>query len=62
MCTEFLSVSLVFLHRQKIAQYYYGTILSQVMKEYAPIISHHWSKSLSITRSRSENDLKLSHE
>jgi len=38
----------------------HGTILSQVMKECAPIVSHH--KSLSITQSHSENDLKWSHE
>jgi len=37
----------------------HGTILSQVMKEYAPIVSHHQSKSLSTTQSRSENDLNL---
>jgi len=32
------------------------------MKEYAPIISHRQSNSLSIAQSRSENDLKWSHE
>jgi len=39
-----------------------GTILSQVTKECAPIVSHHQSKSLLITQSRSENDFKWSHE
>jgi len=34
----------------------HGTILSQDMKEYAPISSHHQSKSLPITQSRSAND------
>jgi len=42
--------------------HYYGTILSQVIKEYVPVASHHQSKSLPITQSRSENDLKWSHE
>jgi len=39
-----------------------GTILSQAIKEYAPVVSHHQGKSLPITHSRSENNLKWSHE
>jgi len=37
----------------------HGIILSQLMQEYAPIVSHHQRKSLSITQSHSENDLIL---
>ena len=36
--------------------------LSQVIKEYAPVISHHQSKSLMITKSQEDSDLKCSHE
>jgi len=41
--------------------YFYAT-LSQVIKEYAPVVSHHQRKSLPTTHSRSENKLKWSHE
>ena len=38
------------------------TILSQAIKEYAPVILHNQSKSLLITESLVDNDLKWSHE
>ena len=38
---------------------FHGTILSQ---EYAPVISHHQSKSLLITKPLADSDLKWSHE
>ena len=38
---------------------FHGIILSQVIEEYAPVISHHQSKSLLITKSL---ELKWSHE
>ena len=40
----------------------HGTILSQVIQEYAPVIAHHQSKSLPITKSLADSDLKWSHE
>ena len=35
-------------------QYTLGTILSEVIEEYAPVVSHHQSKSLPVTKSLNE--------